>query len=99
MLRRRLRESARSRRATPESGLGRRSTRCSVSEEEAPRTTIRGEHLVIAPILPELRSSEVGAPFQRVEFSSADEIVDGDELQSFLKRHGVTEVGSLRAAG
>lgn len=61
-----------------------------VSEEEAPRTSLRGEHLVIAPILPELRS-EAGdeEPFDRREFSSADEVVEGAELQTLLERHGV----------
>ena len=48
-----------------------------VSEEEAPRTTSRGEHLAIAPLLPELRRAEPeGAPFAGREYSSADEVVD-----------------------
>jgi UDP-glucose 4-epimerase len=61
-----------------------------VSEEEASRTSVRGEHLVIGPILPELRS-EGGddEPFDRREFSSADEVVEGAELQALLDRHGV----------
>src|SRR5205085_4644600 len=49
-----------------------------VSEEEAPRTALRGERLVIAPVLPELRSPDGEEPFDRREFSSADEVVTGD---------------------
>lgn len=61
-----------------------------VSEEEAPRTTARGEHLVIAPILPELRTPDGDEPFDRREFSSADEVVQGEELQALLARHQMT---------
>jgi UDP-glucose 4-epimerase len=60
-----------------------------VSEEEAPRTTVRGEHLVIAPILPELRGGDSEPPFDRREFSSADEVVQGEALRALLRRHGV----------
>jgi UDP-glucose 4-epimerase len=58
-----------------------------VSEEEAARTTVRGAHLVIAPILPELRVPSEDDPFDRREFSSADEVVQGAELQALLTRH------------
>jgi FlaA1/EpsC-like NDP-sugar epimerase len=61
-----------------------------VSEEEASRTTVRGQHLVIAPILPELRVAGSDEPFDRREFSSADEVVTGPELQALLVRHRVT---------
>jgi UDP-glucose 4-epimerase len=61
-----------------------------VSEEEAPRTTARGEHLVIGPILPELRTPDGDEPFDRREFSSADEVVQGEELQALLARHNMT---------
>jgi FlaA1/EpsC-like NDP-sugar epimerase len=61
-----------------------------VSEEEAPRTTIRGEHLVIAPILPELRAATDEEPFDRREYSSADDVVSGSDLQALLARYGVT---------
>jgi UDP-glucose 4-epimerase len=60
-----------------------------VSEEEAPRTTIRDENLVIAPILPELRLPNDDEPFERREFSSSDEVVQGAELQALLMRHRV----------
>jgi FlaA1/EpsC-like NDP-sugar epimerase len=64
-----------------------------VSEEETPRTTVRGEHLVIAPILPELRVPGDEEPFDRREFSSADEVVKGAELEALLMRHGVMAGG------
>jgi UDP-glucose 4-epimerase len=68
-----------------------------VSEEESPRTTVQGEHLVIAPILPELRVPHGGEPFAGREFSSADEVVQGTELQALLTRHRVT--GGENAVG
>jgi UDP-glucose 4-epimerase len=61
-----------------------------VSEEESPRTTVRGEHLVIAPILPELRVPDGGEPFDRREYSSADEVVQGADLERLMARHRVT---------
>jgi FlaA1/EpsC-like NDP-sugar epimerase len=73
-----------------------------VSEEEAPRTSVRREYLVIAPILPELRAEEAGdEPFDRREFSSADEVVEGADLRALLERHGVLDgarPASARAA-
>lgn len=69
-----------------------------VSEEEGPRTTVRGEHLVIAPILPELRADGGEEPFDRREFSSADEVVEGADLQALLARHGVTTEQGARVA-
>ena len=68
-----------------------------VSEEEAPRTSIQGEHLVIAPILPELRAATAaGEPFGRSEFSSGDEVVEDAALRALLERHGV--LGDQRPA-
>jgi FlaA1/EpsC-like NDP-sugar epimerase len=61
-----------------------------VSEEEAARTTIRTENLVIGPILPELREQPDEEPFERREFSSADEVVTGPELHALLARHHIT---------
>jgi FlaA1/EpsC-like NDP-sugar epimerase len=69
-----------------------------VSEEEAPRTTVRGRHLVIAPVLPELRVSDGHEQFDRREFSSADEVLEGTELQALLTRHRVTETGNVEVA-
>jgi FlaA1/EpsC-like NDP-sugar epimerase len=63
-----------------------------VSEEEAARTRLVGEQLRIGAILPELATPEEGEPFERREFSSADELVTGAELTALLARYGV--VGS-----
>ncbi|MDX6582900.1 MAG: hypothetical protein QOI10_2084 [Solirubrobacterales bacterium] len=52
-----------------------------VSEEEASRTYERGDHLAIAPILPELRSEQPeGEPFSGREYSSADEVRSPDAI-------------------
>jgi FlaA1/EpsC-like NDP-sugar epimerase len=61
-----------------------------VSEEEAARATVRGENLVVGPILPELREQGDDEPFDRHEFSSADEVVTGPRLQKLLARHRIT---------
>ncbi len=59
-----------------------------VSEEEAPRTYRRGEYLAILPILPELRPAEPeGEPFERREYSSADEVADPATVAELLRRH------------
>jgi FlaA1/EpsC-like NDP-sugar epimerase len=69
-----------------------------VSEEEAPRTYHRDDHLAIMPLLPELRSYEPeGSPFERREYSSADEIVDARQILEVLGRDGVIGVGGGRS--
>ena len=57
-----------------------------VSEEEAHRTTERGDYYVIQPILPELQSSDHGA-FLENEYSSADGVMSMDQLMSVLRRN------------
>ena len=49
-----------------------------VSEEEAWRTTIRGDYLAIGPILPEMRVDGAAGeePFGSVEYSSGDDVLD-----------------------
>ena len=65
-----------------------------VSEEEAPRTYHRDDHLAIMPLLPELRSSDQeGAPFERREYSSADEVADPRRILELLGHDGAIEVG------
>jgi UDP-glucose 4-epimerase len=63
-----------------------------VSEEEAWRTTVRGNYLAIGPILPELRdvASASEQPFGSVEYSSGDEVLDVPGVAAMLK------VNSLR---
>jgi UDP-glucose 4-epimerase len=71
-----------------------------VSEEEAPRTRLREDHLAILPLLPELRSTTGDdEPFDRREYSSADEVVDAEELIELLGSHGVIGIAGERAAG
>jgi FlaA1/EpsC-like NDP-sugar epimerase len=61
-----------------------------VSEEEAPRTYGRGDHLAILPILPELRPSEIeGSPFEGREYSSAENLADAASVHDLLRRHGM----------
>jgi FlaA1/EpsC-like NDP-sugar epimerase len=70
-----------------------------VSEEEAPRTVHRGDYLVIGAILPELRAGPPdGTPFERREFSSGDEIVEGAPLTELLVRHRVVAPPGDRVA-
>jgi FlaA1/EpsC-like NDP-sugar epimerase len=58
-----------------------------VSEEEAQRTRARGEYLVIGPMLPELRAEDgQDPPFGR-EYSSADDLMTGAQLEELLRRH------------
>jgi FlaA1/EpsC-like NDP-sugar epimerase len=65
-----------------------------VSEEEAPRTHHRDDHFAIMPLLPELRSSEQdGAPFERREYSSADEVADSRRILELLGHDGAIGVG------
>jgi UDP-glucose 4-epimerase len=57
-----------------------------VSEEEAHRTVARGDYYVILPILPELRDGEPSAVLGK-EFSSADAVMDREELAMLLQRY------------
>ncbi len=63
-----------------------------VSEEEVPRTVVRGENVVILPILPELRSEAGGStelPFTG-EFTSGENVLDYDGVLDLLTRHELT---------
>ncbi len=63
-----------------------------VSEEESPRTIARDEHLVITPILPDLRAAEPGGePFGQRELTSNQDLLDVDGLRALLARHGFAE--------
>lgn len=62
-----------------------------VSEEEAPRTVIRGDFLAIAPILPELRNETAGTEaFEAGEYSSAEGLLEADQVADLLARNGLT---------
>jgi FlaA1/EpsC-like NDP-sugar epimerase len=54
-----------------------------ISEEEAFRTTERGDYYVLQPMLPELGEHDGPRPLQG-EFSSADAVVTGDELAALI---------------
>jgi UDP-glucose 4-epimerase len=62
-----------------------------VSEEESSRTVVRGEHLAVAPILPELRAE--GDPrdvaFSGPEYSSGDDLLERDGVAALLERNGL----------
>ena len=70
-----------------------------VSEEEAYRATHRGEHVVIAPILPELLDDDAQTDTLDGEYSSADHLMATDALRSLLARHDllVTDRDEQRA--
>lgn len=70
-----------------------------VSEEEAPRTEHRGRHLVILPILPELRVTTADRsplPFSG-EYSSADLNLSYPEVVELLSRHHLTAATAVAA--
>ena len=59
-----------------------------ISEEEAHRTSKRGEHFVIAPILPELQESLPLSPALDGEYSSADDLLSPMAVKQLLRdRH------------
>ena len=62
-----------------------------VSEEEAWRTTVRGDYLAIGPILPELREAGADAeePFGAVEYSSGDEVMDVAGVAALLEKNAL----------
>jgi FlaA1/EpsC-like NDP-sugar epimerase len=61
-----------------------------VSEEEAPRTVVRGDYLAIRPILPELRHDADEAPaFGGSEYSSRDDLLDPDGVAELLTRNAL----------
>ncbi len=58
-----------------------------VSEEEASRTTARGDWYVIAPLLPEVRSEAEAGPGLAREYSSGDNVVSLEETVALLRKH------------
>ena len=56
-----------------------------ISEEEAFRTTERGDYYVLQPMLPELGEHDGPRPLQG-EFSSADAVVTGDDLAALIAK-------------
>lgn len=58
-----------------------------VSEEEASRTTERGDYYVIMPMLPELRIGDTTAKHLEREYCSADAVMSKSELPALLRKH------------
>jgi FlaA1/EpsC-like NDP-sugar epimerase len=65
-----------------------------VSEEEAYRTVERDGYYVIKPLLPELHG-DLGTPPLEGEFSSADAVVTGAELDELLAQADFVDVAML----
>lgn len=62
-----------------------------VSEEEAPRTVVRGGYLAIGPVLPELRGERPGdEPLGAAEYRSSDDVLDPAGVADLLARHRLT---------
>ncbi|HQF89390.1 MAG TPA: polysaccharide biosynthesis protein [Methanofastidiosum sp.] len=55
-----------------------------ISEEEAPRAIKRGGYYVILPLLPELRKIQIKEEFLDREYSSADNLMNLDEVSRIL---------------
>ena len=58
-----------------------------VSEEEAYRTIERGDHYVIKPMLPELMAGQDMPTPLGHEYSSADNVMQPDEVTALLRKH------------
>jgi len=56
-----------------------------ISEEEVHRTTRRGEHYVIAPVLPELRGS-LSEPALNKEYTSEDDLMSASQVAALLAK-------------
>jgi FlaA1/EpsC-like NDP-sugar epimerase len=70
-----------------------------VSEEEAHRTVRRGEHYVIAPILPELQDEKPKGKILDKEYSSGDDLISREEVVALLKRRRLMIEDALELEG
>lgn len=70
-----------------------------VSEEESNRTFRQGDYYVIEPILPELRHPARDGKRLGEEYSSADNLMDRDDLGRLLERHGLLDLESIPLDG
>ena len=66
-----------------------------VSEEESNRTFRHGDYYVIEPILPELRHPVRDGKRLGKEYSSADNLMDLDDLSRLLERHGLLDLETI----
>jgi UDP-glucose 4-epimerase len=56
-----------------------------ISEEEAHRTVRRGEHYVIAPILPEIQGP-LSEPALNKEYTSEDDLMNAEQVAALLAK-------------
>lgn len=71
-----------------------------LSEEEAVRTTRRGDYYVVEPILPELRKpKEAGAEYLTKAYTSSDDLMDIDGVQALLKKHDLLRIDDVHLDG
>ena len=64
-----------------------------VSEEEAYRTVVRGNHYVIQPMLPELRRTiPSDTPMPAPQYASSDDLLTRAEVFELLSRNGLLSV-------
>jgi FlaA1/EpsC-like NDP-sugar epimerase len=62
-----------------------------VSEEESPRTVVRGAYLAIGAVLPELREERpADVPLGAEEYCSSDAVLDPAGVADLLARHRLT---------
>lgn len=60
-----------------------------VSEEEASRTVVRGDYLIIGPLLPQIPRRDEGEPWRGGEYSSANNLLSLDEVRDLLAASGL----------
>ncbi len=60
-----------------------------ISEEEGFRAFARGEHYVVAPILPELRDAAAEAPFIEREYSSEHDLMSYEQVEELLEQRNL----------
>jgi UDP-glucose 4-epimerase len=71
-----------------------------ISEEEAHRAFRRGNHYVVAPILPELRNPSAEGAFLEDEYSSANNVITRAQLRDLLvRRELMVGTGELSLEG
>ena len=67
-----------------------------VSEEECHHVVRRGDYYVILPLMPELRGAGDGQAVLANEYSSGDDLLDGEGTAALLDEHGYLTVAAPR---
>lgn len=68
-----------------------------ISEEEGNRSCERGDYYVIAPILPELRDADVHLTPLGREYSSAEDLMNRDQIRALLVKNDLLVTGAETA--